>query len=167
MGAFRLLRGDYLRLLLVFGDVMRRYRSIAVDGQSMSTTAIRLIAGLPGSMQRLLDGLPGHFSFMNDAIKGEEVFSNVGRVSSGSSLSRFSSAKDDNDKKVLVWGIMTDDSDMLRVSLRDFRLPVLALAQFGYPDLSQLVTRDFLDSFLAGFNVFVREIGAVISSSKL
>jgi hypothetical protein len=37
--------------------------------------------------------------FSNRPIKGEEVISNVGRVARGSTLSRFISAKDDNENK--------------------------------------------------------------------
>jgi hypothetical protein len=158
-------RGEYISTLVVFGEVMRRYRAIAVEGESMSTTAIRLIAGLPGAMQRLMDGLPGHFAFMNEAIKGEEVFSNVGRVTPGSSISRFASAKDDNDKKVLVWGIMTDDASTLYLTLRDFRPPVLALAAEGQQRTAQLITWDFVTKYLEGFVAFIEEINAIITTS--
>lgn len=155
-------RVAYLGVLSVFGEVMRRYRAIAVDGQSMSTSAIRLVAGLPGAMQRLVDGLPGRFAFMNEAIKGEEVFSNVGRVTVGSSISRFSSAKDDNDKKVLVWGVMTDDNDRLCITLRDFRPPVLALVSAGHSDVAHAVSQDFLNAYVAGFLVFISELKSII-----
>ncbi|MCB9451842.1 MAG: choline/carnitine O-acyltransferase [Anaerolineaceae bacterium] len=163
--AFSTARGDYISTLSVFGEVMRRYRAIAIEGESMSTTAIRLIAGLPGAMQRLMDGLPGHFAFMNEAIKGEEVFSNVGRVTPGSSITRFASAKDDNDKKVLVWSIMTDDNDTLCLALRDFRPPILALAAEGQPQMAQLITQDFVDRFLEGFMTFIGEVNAIITAS--
>src|SRR5690606_15647954 len=79
-------RAEYLSMLGAFASVMQRYRQIATDGQSASTMAIRLIAGLPGAMQKIVDGIPGQFAVMNDAIKGEEVFSNVGQVAVGSSL---------------------------------------------------------------------------------
>lgn len=158
-------RSEYISTLAVFGEVMRRYRAIAVEGKSMSTTAIRLIAGLPGAMQRLMDGLPGHFAFMNEAIKGEEVFSNVGQVTPGSSITRFASAKDDNDKKVLVWGIMTDNNGKLYLTLRDFRPPVLALAAAGQPQMAQLITQDFVAQYLKGFVTFIEEINAIITAS--
>ncbi|MBZ0307214.1 MAG: choline/carnitine O-acyltransferase, partial [Anaerolineae bacterium] len=158
-------REKYLGTLSVFGEVMRRYRAIAIQGESMSTTAIRLIAGLPGAMQRLMDGLPGHFDFMNEAIKGEEVFSNVGQVTPGSSLSRFSSAKDDNDKKVLVWGIMTDNQGILHLTLRDFRPQVRTLAAEGHIQLARLITQDFLDAYLRGFITFINEVNAIITAS--
>ncbi len=144
-------RGEYISTLEVFGEVMRRYRAIALEGKSMSTTAIRLIAGLPGAMQRLMDGLPGHFAFMNEAIKGEEVFSTVGQVTPGSLSTRFASAKDDNDR--------------LYLTLRDFRPPVLALAAEGQPQMAQLITQDFVVQYLKGFVTFIEEINAIITAS--
>ncbi|NWG15119.1 MAG: hypothetical protein HXY41_00655 [Chloroflexi bacterium] len=163
---FHKARTDYVSLLDAFSRVMRRYRQIAMDGQSMSTTAIRLIAGLPGSMQKMMDDIPGRFSFMNEAIKGEEVFSNVGQVTPGSSISRFSSAKDDNDKKVLVWGIMTDNHNRLCITLRDFRPPVTALAQAGYETTAQAITQDFLDRFMESLLAFVEEVHGILTGPK-
>lgn len=164
---FHRARADYVSVLDAFSRVMRRYRQIAMDGQSMSTTAIRLIAGLPGSMQKMMDDIPGRFAFINEAIKGEEVFSNVGQVTPGSSISRFSSAKDDNDKKVLVWGIMTDNHNQLCITLRDFRPPVIALAQAGYETVAQAVTQDFLDRFMDDLLAFVGEVHAVLAGPKV
>ena len=69
----------------------------------------------------MLDSLPGTFDVINDVIKGQEVFSNVGPVSASSSLTRFNTAKDDNEKKVLAWGIMTDAKGVMHISLRDAR----------------------------------------------
>lgn len=159
-------RAEYLSTLQTFGMVMRKYREIAASGQSMSTTAIRLIAGLPGAMQKVVDGLPGHFSFINEAIKGEEVFSNVGQVTPGSSISRFSSAKDDNDKKILVWGVMTDNDNMLKISLRDFRIPIIALVRAGHQNIAQEITEDFVSSFMTGFKTFIDEVSEIITISR-
>ncbi|MBZ0283317.1 MAG: choline/carnitine O-acyltransferase [Anaerolineae bacterium] len=164
---FHAARADYLSMLYTFGEIMRRYREIAVQGQSMSATAIRLIAGLPGAMQRLVDGLPGHFSFINEAIKGEEVFSNVGQVTPGSSISRFSSAKDDNDKKVMVWGVMTDNNNQIYITLRDFRPPVIALAQAGHDIVAQMIAQDMVESFAADLNEFIHEMNIIVGAPKL
>lgn len=164
--SFQKLRAQYLGTLIVFSDIMKRYRQIALQGQSMSTTAIRLIAGLPGAMQRVVDGLPGRFSFINEAIKGEEVFSNVGRVTAGSSLTRFASAKDDNDKKVLVWGIMTDDTGLLHITLRDFRPAVLALSEAGHDWLAQLLTQDFVSAFMSSYVEFIDQILAIMRAPR-
>jgi hypothetical protein len=163
---FNTSRQEYLSNVLAFGEIMRRYREIAIGGESMSTTAIRLIAGLPGAMQRLADGLPGHFSFINEAIKGEEVFSNVGQVTPGSSISRFASAKDDNDKKVLVWGIMSDNNNTLYITLRDFRPSIIALAQAGHSNLAQAITQDFVEVYCREFHRFISEVISIVSAPK-
>lgn len=163
---FKTARAEYLSTLKAFGDVMRRYREIAMQGQSTSATAIRLIAGLPGAMQRIADGIPGRLSFMNEALKGEEVFSNVGQVAPGSSLSRFVSAKDDNDKKVLVWGVLTDNQSVLRITLRDFRPAILDLARSGHIDLAQEITQDFVTAYVKGLAKFAEEIKTIVTAPK-
>jgi hypothetical protein len=167
LAEFHKARGEYLSVVDTFGRVMRRYRSIAIEGQSVSIAAIRMIAGLPDSMKRIVDDIPGRFSFVNEAIKGEEVFSNVGRVVPGSSISRFGSAKDDNDKKVLVWGIMTNDQNQLYITLRDFRPPVLNIARAGHDGVAQFITQDFLEGYMTGLEVFVQEIKEIISVPKV
>jgi hypothetical protein len=159
-------RSAYLGILYAFTQFMMRYREIASKGDTMSITAIRLIAGLPEAMQRVADGIPGRFSFVNEAIKGEEVFSNVGQVVTDSSLTRFASAKDDNDKKVLVWGVMTSASGQLTITLRDFRPPVLALAQAGYTDLAHQITQDLLNAYCDGLRLFTDEMTEILKGDK-
>ena len=161
--AFRSGRENYLAYISAFSEVMRRYREIAVSGESMSHAAIRLIAGLPQALQQIADDIPGNFSVVNEVIKGEEVFSNVGQVVAGSTITRFASAKDDNDKKILVWGVMTDNSDQLRITLRDFRPAVLNLAEAGHPELAQQVTQDFLTAYLTGLYRFSKQMQAVVT----
>ena len=156
----------YLGMVRAFAEVMDKYREIAIEGQSMSTKAIRLIAGLPGAMQKLFDEMPDHFTFMNEALKGEEVFSNVGQVTVGSSLARFSSAKDDNDRKTLVWGIMTDNENSLHVTLRDFRPSVMTLALMGRAAIAEAVTQDFLNAYLRGLSAFTVELKAIVRAAK-
>ncbi len=159
-------RQNYLGSLHAFSEVMQRYRDIATSGQSMGATAIRLIAGLPEAAQKIVDGIPGQLTVVNEAIKGEEVFSNVGQVVSNSSISRFSSAKDDNDKKVMVWGIMTDAQDTLHIALRDFRQPVLDLALEGHPQVAQTITLDFLIGYMEGLYTFVDQMQSLIMTDK-
>ncbi len=159
-------RQDYLGYLQAFSTVMQRYRDIATSGQSMSATAIRLIAGLPGAAQKVVDGIPGQLTVVNEAIKGEEVFSNVGQVVPNSSISRFSSAKDDNDKKVLVWGIMSDAHGKLHITLRDFRQPVLDLAKEGHSEVAQAVTQDFLRGYMEGLYAFADQIQLIMTTDK-
>ncbi|MEO0560804.1 MAG: hypothetical protein AAF125_01725, partial [Chloroflexota bacterium] len=155
----------YLGYLQAFGELMERYREIATRGESMGTAAIRLIAGLPKAMQQNVDEIPGQLTVVNEAIKGEEVFSNVGRVVAGSSITRFASAKDDNDKKILVWGIMTDDEDNLVITLRDFRPEVVDIYRKGHPDVAKAITQDYLDAYLNGLVRFVEEMEEIIATS--
>jgi hypothetical protein len=159
-------REHYLGALSAFNKIISLYRSIALEGKTMSATAIRLIAGLPGPVQRLADGIPGQVAVVNDVIKGEEVFSNVGQVVKGASITRFASAKDDNDKKVLVWGIMTDDRDLMVITLRDFRPVILELSRQGYTEIAQLVTQDFLQGYCEGLIRFVNQMEAILTASK-
>ena len=77
------------------------------------------MAQMPTPLQRLLDQIPGRFDILNDLIKGREIFSNIGAVARSSSLTRFASAKDDNDKKELAWGVLTDASGTMVLTLRD------------------------------------------------
>lgn len=166
INAFLNQREHYLGYLRAFSVLMQKYREIALNGGSMSATAIRLIAGLSPAMQKIVNDIPGQFSVVNDAIKGEEVFSNVGRVVPTSSITRFASAKDDNDKKVLVWGVMTDVDDQLTVTLRDFRPTVLELARNGHPQVAQAVTADFLTAYVDGLYAFSHQLREIVIASK-
>ena len=157
---------QYLRMIGAFGDLMRKHKEVAMSGQSISTMSIKLLAHMPDVMQRLLDRIPGQFDVLNEIIKGEEVFSNVGRVAQGSSLRRFITAKDDNQQKTLAWGVVTDDQDVLHISLRDFRPHVTLLAKNNMPDLAMLITQDFLDAYVDGFNLFVRELREITVASR-
>ena len=108
----------YLTMLAGFGEVLNQAKIRASTGESMSVDTIRLLAHLPVPVQRLLDKIPGRFDILNDLIKGREVFSNVGRVAPGSSLTRFMTAKDDNEKKELAWGVLTDADGVMHVTIR-------------------------------------------------
>lgn len=164
--AFIKQRESYLGYLKAFGEMMQHHRKIAVSGESMGTAAIRLIAGLSPGLQQAADSLSDQFAVVNENIKGEEVFSNVGRVSSNSSLTRFASAKDDNIRKVLVWGIMTDHQDRLIVTLRDFREPILALARAGHAPIAHQITNDFLNAYIDGVYRFAAEVEGIIQVSS-
>ncbi len=100
---------------------------------------------------------------LNDLIKADEVFSNVGRVPKGASLTRFTSARDDGATKKLVWGIMSDDENRLQISLRDFRQHVGPLIETGREDLARTLAQDYLNGFVHGLNDFVRELGEVVA----
>jgi len=151
-------RRDYLSMLHAFSEVLRRYKDVSLRGESVSTATIKMLAGLPPMVQRLLDSLPARIDVLNDVIKGQEVFSNVGQVAAGSSLRRFYTAKDDNEKKTLAWGFVTDAQGTLHISLRDFRPHIQSLAQIQRLDLAAAMTQDYLDAFARGLNKFAEEL---------
>ncbi|MHB8628982.1 MAG: hypothetical protein ACYDBJ_25905 [Aggregatilineales bacterium] len=155
--AFEQARNDYFSTLSKFSALMTQYKDVTMHGGSVSTATIRRLAGLPNSVRRMLDGLPERFDAVNEIIKGQEVFSNVGRVNAESSLRRFTTAKDDNEKKTLAWGIITDAAGVVHVSLRDFRPHVTALLRIGKEGLAQAMTQDYVNAYAHGLNQFIAE----------
>ncbi len=141
-----------------FAQLLRAYKRVAMAGGSFNTTAMKLVAQVPTPLLKLLHAIPQQVDILNEMVKGEEVFSNVGRVARGSSLSRFISAKYDSDNKALSWGILTDDTDTLHIALREFRPYVTACQQGGYLDLAEMVIEDYLNAFTRGFNQFVASL---------
>ncbi len=156
----------YLRLIGGFGELLSRYKQVALAGQSTSTASIKLLGHLPTPLQKLLDTIPSKFEVLNEIIKGEEVFSNVGRVATGSTLRRFTTAKDDNEQKTLMWGVITDDDDVVRLSLRDFRPHVTVLHQIGKPEVAQLVAQDYVDAYAEGLNRYIAELRQITIASR-
>ncbi|MEM7343342.1 MAG: hypothetical protein AAF485_03805 [Chloroflexota bacterium] len=156
----------YLATLAGFGHVLSRIKQIAVTGQSSSVGVIKLLAHLPTPLQRILDKVPGKFDVLNDIIKGREVFSNVGAVAPTSTLTRFITAKDDNDKKTLAWGVLTDAQGTMTITLRDFRPQVAALAAIGHSSVAQRITQDYLDAYAHGFNTFIHELALITQASR-
>ena len=162
---FNRLQSTYLATLAGFGSVLSRANEIALTGESASVGSIKLLAHMPKPLQRLLDHIPGRFDVLNDLIKGREVFSNVGAVIKASSLTRFITAKDDNEKKTLAWGVLTDAHGVMRLSLRDFRPQVGALGQTGQGDLARRLAQDYLDAYVRGLNQFVGELHRLTRAS--
>lgn len=121
-----------------------------------------MLAHVPPVLQKLLNVLPSRFDVLNEILKGEEVFSNLGRVAKGSSLRRFITAKDDNKQKTLAWGVITDDSNVIHLSLRDFRPHVTALHELDLYDFARYMTQDYLDSYAHGFNTFIAELIQIV-----
>ncbi len=156
----------YLRLIGGFGELLRRYKNVALAGQSTSTATIKLLGNLPAPLQHLLDAVPGKIDLLNEVIKGEEVFSNIGRVAKGASLRRFITAKDDNAQKTLVWAVITDDHDVVRLSLRDFRPHVEALHRLGMDALAQAIAQDYLDAYAEGLNRYIAELREIATASR-
>jgi hypothetical protein len=164
--AFDLARRELLAYLKAFGELLDTLKAVTMRGESFNTATIRLLAHLPASMQYVLDQIPQRIGFLNEVIKGNEVFSNVGRIAPGVSLTRFISAKDDGQTKELVWGILTDDRDQMFISLRDFRPFVPLLLALGESALADQLAQDYLDSYVEGFNRFIFELGDLISQKE-
>jgi hypothetical protein len=159
-------RRELLAYLKAFGELLDALKAVTMRGESFNIATIRLLAHLPASMQHLLDQIPQHIGVLNEIIKGSEAFSNVGRVAPGTSLTRFISAKDDGQTKELIWGILTDDQEQMRISLRDFRPFVPRLLALGEAELADLLARDYLESYVQGLNYFVTELSAIVTSKE-
>jgi hypothetical protein len=155
----RLLAADLQRFTLTL-QVLKR---VTMQGESMTTAALRLLGPWPGAIQQLLDQIPQKISALNEILKGREVFSNVGQVAASSSLTRFASARDDGETKLLIWGIMSDASGQLVVTLRDFRPHVAPLVRMGRADLAQLLAQDYLEHYAALVNAFARRLQRVLA----
>ena len=163
---FDQLQRAYLAALAGFGAVLSKAKEIALAGESASAGAIKLLAHMPAPLQRMLDQVPGRFDILNDIIKGREVFSNVGAVVPASTLTRFITAKDDNDKKTLAWGVLTDAQGVMHISLRDFRPHVGLLAGIGRKDLATRMARDYLEAYARGLNGFINDLERVTKASR-
>ena len=148
-------RHIYLGALADFGHLFSRAKDVAALGESASVGTIKFLAHLPKRAQKILDRIPSRFEVLNDIIKGREVYSNIGAVVPGSTLTRFMTAKDDNENKTLVWAVMTDANGVMRITLRDFRPHVAMLAGAGHEEVANRVTQDYLDAYASGLNTFV------------
>lgn len=164
--AFDRLQRTYLATLAGFGAFLAKAKIIAVTGESATVGSIKLLAHMPSAMQRLLDRIPGRFDMLNDLIKGREVMSNVGAVAPASTLTRFMTAKDDNEKKTLAWGVLTDASGALRITLRDFRPHVALWEAAGRKDVAQRVAQDTLDAYVRGLNSYIRDLQRITLASR-
>jgi len=163
---FDRLQREYLASLAGFGAVMRRSKEVALLGQTASLGSIKMLAFMPTPLQRMLEGILTRIDILNDLIKGREIFSNIGQVASTSTQERFITAKDDNDKKTLSWGILTDAEGRLHLSLRDFRPHVALLAQSGQADLAHWIAQEYLDAYADGLNSFVTDLHMITLASR-
>jgi hypothetical protein len=153
-------------VLAHFGAVLSRAKEIALSGESASVGSIKLLAHMPTPLQRMLDQIPSRFDLLNDLIRGREVISNVGAVVPSSTLTRFMTAKDDNEKKTLAWGIITDASRVMRISLRDFRPHVALLAAAGHKELAMHLTQHYLDTYAGGLNRYISDLRRITETSR-
>ena len=163
---FNELQRTYLASLAGFGAISNRMKEIAIQGESASVGAIKLLAHLPPAFQQWMVNLPDHVDMLNSIIKGREVFSNVGAVVPSSTLCRFVTAKDDNSQKQLVWGVITDAEKVMHISLRDFRPHVAALQALGRQGLADLIAQDYLDAYAEGFNRYIRDLQRITTASR-
>ncbi|MBC7878463.1 MAG: hypothetical protein H7Y59_14935 [Anaerolineales bacterium] len=161
------LRKLYLATLAGFGEFLNKAKEIAIQGESPSVGAIKLLAHLPIPLQRLLDKIPEQFDLLNNILKGREIISNVGAVVGTSTLTRFNTAKDDSTQKQLAWGVLTDANSIMHIHLRDFRPHVATLLSIGRKDLANLIAQDYLDAYATGLNVFIHDLSRItLANSK-
>jgi hypothetical protein len=149
--------------LRMFGALLQAFKQVTMRGESFTTASLRLMGHLPGLMQNLVDLIPQKIGILNEIIKGHEVFSNVGPVVAASTLTRFASARDDGTTKLLVWGVMSDASGQLYITLRDFRPHIGPLLQGGRADLAHALAQDYLDSYASTTNALVRSVQRVLA----
>ncbi|MCL4868027.1 MAG: hypothetical protein KJ063_03585 [Anaerolineae bacterium] len=156
----------YLATLAAFGVVMNQIKQAAQVGATHSAGTLKLMAHVPKPLIQLLDKIPGQFDVLNDLIKGREVFSNIGAVARTSSLTRFITAKDDNEKKSLAWGVLTTANGVMVVTLRDFRPHVAMLAAAGHLDLAHRIAQDYLDAYVRGLNQYLFDLHRLTMASR-
>lgn len=166
LNRFAELQQQYLDTLSDVGQILSKFKEQASQGKSLSIDSIKLLAHLPTPMQRFLDKIPNKFDAIYDIVKGREVFSNVGAVVPSSSLYRFITAKDDNEKKELAWGVLTDNQGKMRITLRDFRPHVAELTAVGQQELATRITDEQLNAYVHGFNEFVEDLVRIFTLMK-
>jgi hypothetical protein len=163
---FDRLQRMYLATLVGFGEMVDKAKRIALAGEDTTAGVLKLMATLPAPVQRLLEQIPRRFEMLNDIIRGREVFSNVGAVVKTSSLTRFITAKDDNEQKTLAWGAITDAEGVLLLSLRDFRPHVGLLESVGRKDLAAWIAQDYLDTYARGLNAYIHDLWQITLASR-
>jgi hypothetical protein len=148
--------------LRAFSYILAANKAVAMRGTSLNVAILDLLVGLPPWLQVALKGIPEQFSFLNELLRGDEVYSNVGRVAAGSTLSRFMTAKDDGNTKALAWGIMTDDENRLNVTMRDFRPHVKPLIRAGAIDLARQMAQDYVQTYTYDLMGLVARLTAML-----
>jgi hypothetical protein len=150
--------------LRAFSYILDANKAVAMRGDSLNVSVLKLLVGLPPWLQRLLNSIPEQSTALNEVLKGDEVYSNVGRVARGSSLTRFMTAKDDGATKALAWGIMTDDEGRMIVTMRDFRPHVKPLILAGRIDLARGMAQDYVVSYTQDLIGLVARLAAMLQA---
>ncbi len=163
---FEKYRETLLSSLANFSIILAANKAVALRGQSMTIAVAKLLLHLPIWAQKFLNSFPEKFPAMNEVIKGDEVYSNVGRVAPGSSLTRFITAKDDGNTKALAWGVLTDDEDRLYVTMRDFRPHVKPLVQAGRIDLAHRMAQDYVVAYTSDLIGLVARLTAMLQAEE-
>lgn len=161
---FALKRTFLIGNLRAFGFILAANKSVALHGNSLNIAILKLLAHLPTPLQKLLNSIPELFPVLNEVIKGDEVYSNVGRIAKGSTITRFMSAKDDGNTKALIWGVMTDDNNRLIVTMRDFRPHVKPLAIADRLDIARLMAQDYVVTYTADLIGLVARLTAMLQA---
>jgi hypothetical protein len=163
---FTLKRTFLVGNLRAFSYILSANKSVAARGESLNIAVLKRISHLPIAVQRLLNTIPEMLPFLNEVIKGDEVYSNVGRVAKGSSITRFMSAKDDGNTKALVWGVMTDDTNRLIVTMRDFRPHVKPLVLANRIDLAHDMAQDYVSTYTSDLIGLVARLSAMLQTES-
>ncbi|MDM8520821.1 hypothetical protein QUF64_12300 [Anaerolineales bacterium HSG6] len=162
-GEFDKYQRSYLASLAGFGMVLSKSHEIANSGEA---TTGKLLATMPLPLQKMFDNMPSRFDVLNDVIRGREIFANIGLAPRRSSIKRFMSAKDDSDKKLLTWGVVTGTDKVMRLTLRDARPHVAMLQTVGQGELATAITQDYLDSYAKGLNEYLKDLWRITESSR-
>ncbi len=163
--AFQLKRSFLIGNLRAFSYILAASKSVALRGESFSVNVLKLGAHLPLPLQHALrEVVMERVVMLNEVIRGDEIYSNVGRVARGSTLSRFMTAKDDGNSKALAWGVMTDDKNRLIVTMRDFRPHVKPLVRANRIDLAHQMARDYVVSYTADLIGLVARLAAMLQA---
>lgn len=159
-------RRAYLAALAGFGQILHHAQEISVRGESASAGTLKRWATMPAPVLRFLEAMPDRFDPLHDLMKGQEVFANMEPLTPNSSLTRFSAAKEDSEKKGLAWGVLTDAQGVMRVTLRDCRPHVAALTGIGYKALATRLAQHYLDTYAAGLNNYLHELRRIAAASR-
>jgi len=83
-----------------------------------------------------------------------------------STRARYITAKGDNDRKPLVWGVITDANEVMRIRLRDFRSHVGMLDASGCRELAVGVSQGYLHAYARGLKGCLRHLIRISRTSR-